>query len=200
MSRPIQIAIALLLFSFGLSFASLPLYKVFCQATGFNGTTMVHKDYAPPPEQTSRAAKRLITVEFSATTIGSLMWDFKPCQRKIVVTPGETALAFYKAKNLTHKPVIGMALYNVMPPEVGLYFNKIQCFCFEEQMLNPQEEVDMPVFFFLDPEYADDPRLRYVDKITLSYVFFESNSDIPEQYKQLYQMAMPTSRPPPQPV
>ncbi|XP_044245256.1 cytochrome c oxidase assembly protein COX11, mitochondrial isoform X2 [Ursus arctos] len=90
------------------------------------------------------------------------------------VVPGETALAFYKAKNPTDKPVIGISTYNVVPFEAGQYFNKIQCFCFEEQRLNPQEEVDMPVFFYIDPEFAEDPRMVNVDLITLSYTFFEA--------------------------
>uniref|UniRef100_A0A8C3LXJ8 Cytochrome c oxidase assembly protein COX11, mitochondrial n=1 Tax=Chrysolophus pictus TaxID=9089 RepID=A0A8C3LXJ8_CHRPC len=90
------------------------------------------------------------------------------------VVPGETALAFYKAKNPTDKPIIGISTYNVVPFEAGQYFNKIQCFCFEEQWLNPQEEVDMPVFFYIDPEFAEDPKMAKVDSITLSYTFFEA--------------------------
>ncbi|NXT82692.1 COX11 protein, partial [Zapornia atra] len=90
------------------------------------------------------------------------------------VVPGETALAFYKAKNPTDKPIIGISTYNVIPFEAGQYFNKIQCFCFEEQWLNPQEEVDMPVFFYIDPEFVEDPKMAKVDLITLSYTFFEA--------------------------
>ncbi|MBN3273895.1 COX11 protein, partial [Polyodon spathula] len=90
------------------------------------------------------------------------------------VAPGKTALAFYKAKNPTDKPVIGISTYNVVPFEAGQYFNKMQCFCFAEQRLNPNEEVDMPVFFYIDPEFDEDPRIARVDTITLSYTFFEA--------------------------
>ncbi|GAB5580885.1 cytochrome c oxidase assembly protein COX11 [Prionailurus iriomotensis] len=117
---------------------------------------------------------RIIKVTFNADVHASLQWNFRPQQTEIYVVPGETALAFYKAKNPTDKPVIGISTYNVVPFEAGQYFNKIQCFCFEEQRLNPQEEVDMPVFFYIDPEFAEDPRMVNVDLITLSYTFFEA--------------------------
>jgi cytochrome c oxidase assembly protein subunit 11 len=103
-----------------------------------------------------------------------MAWDFKPIQSEVKVAPGETVLAFYSAKNPLPVPVNGVATYSVMPFEAGLYFNKIQCFCFEEQRLNPNEAVDMPVFFYIDPEYAEDPRLENVDSIVLSYTFFEA--------------------------
>nr|KAF6415393.1 cytochrome c oxidase copper chaperone COX11 [Molossus molossus] len=117
---------------------------------------------------------RIIKVTFNADVHASLQWNFRPQQTEIYVVPGETALAFYKAKNPTDKPIIGISTYNVVPFEAGQYFNKIQCFCFEEQRLNPQEEVDMPVFFYIDPEFAEDPRMVNVDLITLSYTFFEA--------------------------
>lgn len=117
---------------------------------------------------------RIIKITFNADVHASLQWNFRPQQTEIYVVPGETALAFYKAKNPTDKPVIGISTYNVVPFEAGQYFNKIQCFCFEEQRLNPQEEVDMPVFFYIDPEFAEDPRMVNVDLITLSYTFFEA--------------------------
>lgn len=94
------------------------------------------------------------------------------------VSPGETALAFYTARNPTNQPVIGISTYNVIPFEAGQYFNKIQCFCFEEQQLNPNEEVDMPVFFYIDPEFCDDPKMEFVDEITLSYTFFEAKEGL----------------------
>lgn len=92
----------------------------------------------------------------------------------VQVTPGETALAFYRAENKTPHPVDGISTYNVIPFEAGQYFNKIQCFCFEEQRLNPGETVELPVFFYIDPEFTDDPKMEHVDLITLSYTFFES--------------------------
>lgn len=108
------------------------------------------------------------------------------------VAPGETALAFYTAKNPTDLPVTGISTYNVIPFEAGAYFNKIQCFCFEEQQLNPHEEVDMPVFFYIDPEIVADPKMEFVDTITLSYTFFESkdgfNLPLPPSYAKAHQL------------
>lgn len=116
--------------------------------------------------------ERVLSIKFNADLSASLMWNFKPQQYEIKVAPGETALAFYTAKNPTDRPVIGISTYNVIPFEAGQYFNKIQCFCFEEQLLSPHEEVDMPVFFYIDPEFADDPKMELVDEITLFvYVF-----------------------------
>lgn len=125
-------------------------------------------------ETMERVKNRVISVKFNADLAASMRWNFKPQQYEIKVAPGETALAFYTAKNPTDTPVIGISTYNVIPFEAGAYFNKIQCFCFEEQMLNPHEEVDMPVFFFIDPEFAEDPKMEFVDEIMLSYTFFEA--------------------------
>merc|ERR1711870_18333 len=94
-----------------------------------------------------------------------------------------TALAFYRAKNTTDRPIIGVSVYHMIPPEAGLYFNKIQCFCFDEQLINPNEEVDLPIFFFIDPMMGEDSRFDHIDKISLSYLFFESDSDLPEEYQ-----------------
>lgn len=99
-------------------------------------------------------------------------------QSHLQVFPGETALAFYTAKNPTDKPVIGISTYNVIPFEAGAYFNKIQCFCFEEQQLNPNEEVDMPVFFYIDPDICEDPKLEFLEDIILSYTFFEAKEGL----------------------
>ncbi|KAF4701727.1 Cytochrome c oxidase assembly protein cox11, mitochondrial, partial [Perkinsus olseni] len=107
----------------------------------------------------------------------TLKWDFYPEQRSVYVTPGETALAFFRAKNRTNKPIIGMSTYHMLPLEAGLYFNKIQCFCFDEQLLGPHEEVDMPVFFFIDPDIMDDRRMDTVDEITLTYLFGPTQSE-----------------------
>ena len=101
-------------------------------------------------------------------------WIFKPQQTEVVLTPGETALAFYTAKNRTQSSITGVATYNVFPPKAGIYFNKIQCFCFEEQRLRSEEEIDMPVLFFIDPEFLDDPAMDSVNSITLSYTFFRT--------------------------
>uniref|UniRef100_A0A8B9VLQ3 Cytochrome c oxidase assembly protein COX11, mitochondrial n=1 Tax=Anas zonorhyncha TaxID=75864 RepID=A0A8B9VLQ3_9AVES len=141
---------------------------------------MVGMSYAAVPaafafaQEMEAVKERVVKVTFNADVHSSLQWNFRPQQSEIYVVPGETALAFYKAKNPTDKPIIGISTYNVVPFEAGQYFNKIQCFCFEEQRLNPQEEVDMPVFFYIDPEFAEDPKMAKVDLITLSYTFFEA--------------------------
>uniref|UniRef100_A0A182MFD7 Cytochrome c oxidase assembly protein COX11, mitochondrial n=1 Tax=Anopheles culicifacies TaxID=139723 RepID=A0A182MFD7_9DIPT len=121
---------------------------------------------------------RVLKIKFNADIGASMRWNFKPQQTEIKVVPGETALAFYSAKNPTDHPVVGISTYNVIPFEAGAYFNKIQCFCFEEQQLNPHEEVDLPVFFYIDPEFIEDPKMELVDSITLSYTFFESKDGV----------------------
>ncbi|XP_024140849.1 cytochrome c oxidase assembly protein COX11, mitochondrial [Oryzias melastigma] len=157
----------------GLSYAAVPLYRLYCQATGLGGTAVAGHD-ADQVETMKPVRERVIKVTFNADTHASIQWNFRPQQTEIYVVPGETALAFYRAKNPTDKPIIGISTYNVVPFDAGQYFNKIQCFCFEEQRLNPHEEVDMPVFFYIDPEFDDDPRMARVDTITLSYTFFEA--------------------------
>lgn len=161
--------------TFGVSYASVPLYKVFCQATGFGGTTQEAsteraKHVAPVPGASA------VRVTFAGTVTDTLAWKFKPQQREIKVVPGETALAFFTAHNPTNKPVTGVATYNVTPAKAGIYFNKIQCFCFDEQRLKAGEEVDMPIFFYIDPEFADDPFMNDVKDICLSYVFFKAKN------------------------
>lgn len=149
-----------------LSFASVPLYRAFCQITGFDGTTM----RADKPAD--RVLKREITVRFDATVGQGLPWTFKPEQVSQTLHVGETGLAFYAAKNLTDRPITGRATFNVQPAKAGQYFNKIECFCFTEQTLKPGEEVSMPVTYFIDPAIDDDRGLDDVQTITLSYTFF----------------------------
>lgn len=161
----------------GLSYAAVPLYRMFCQAYSYGGTTSQGHD-AEKIETMKRRENRILKIRFNADIGASMRWNFKPQQYEIKVIPGETALAFYTAKNPTDHPVIGISTYNVVPFEAGQYFNKIQCFCFEEQQLNPHEEVDMPVFFYIDPEFCDDPKMEFVDTITLSYTFFESKEGL----------------------
>jgi len=120
---------------------------------------------------------KLITVRFDSTVGDVMPWSFVPTQLDVKVVPGETALSFFTATNHSDKAITGVATYNVHPPRAGFYFNKIQCFCFEEQRLLPGETVDMPVFFFIDPEWADDPQLAKVANITLSYTFFQTDED-----------------------
>lgn len=164
------------LFVFGLSYASVPLYKVFCSLTGFGGTTQVASE-EKARSITPLENGKIVKIYFTANVHSAMPWKFKPTQKEVKVVPGETALAFYTVKNTADFPVTGIATYNVYPPKAGLYFNKIQCFCFEEQRLDANEEIDMPVFFFVDPEFADDPAMESVNNITLSYTFFKTGEE-----------------------
>lgn len=158
----------------GVSYAAVPLYQVFCQVTGIGTGRAVADERTEHVVKMKRQTRRPIKVDFLATATTSINWDFTPTLNEMTVYPGETALAFFTAKNRTDRPITGIATYTVLPYEAALYFNKIQCFCFEEQRLNAQEEIDMPVFFYVDPEYLEDPRLEKVNTITLSYTFFEA--------------------------
>jgi cytochrome c oxidase assembly protein subunit 11 len=158
----------------GISYAAVPLYKIFCQMTGFGGTTQ-RADVFVADKLTPREDARPIRVTFDGGVSGTMPWTFRPQQRDLLIVPGETALAFFTAKNKTDKPITGVATYNVYPPKTGVYFNKIQCFCFEEQRLKANEEIDMPVFFFIDPEFCEDPSMSGVHNITLSYTFFKTD-------------------------
>lgn len=168
------------IFVFGVAYASVPLYKVFCQMTGFGGTTQRADDKNLATIKPVEGG-RVIRVDFSSNVHSAMPWKFTPTQPHVKVVPGETALAFYTVTNPTDKPITGVATYNVYPPKAGLYFNKIQCFCFEEQRLGPHEEVDMPVFFFLDPEITKDPAMDNLNTIMLSYTFFKTGDEEPDE-------------------
>ncbi|MBM1815186.1 cytochrome c oxidase assembly protein [Pseudosulfitobacter pseudonitzschiae] len=161
----------------GLSWASVPFYNWFCRVTGFGGT----------PGQVAEGVDHIldqeITVRFDASVDSAMPWEFKPVETKMKVRIGETALAFFEAYNPTDHPIAGSASYNVTPYSAGGFFNKIQCFCFEQQVLEPGERVQMPVTFFVDPEIVDDRDAKYVHTITLSYTFYEI--DLPEGYAAL---------------
>lgn len=150
----------------GLTAAAVPLYRLFCQATGYGGTTQ-RAEAAP-----DRQLERTITVRFNADIDPDLPWSFAPEQRQMEVRIGEQNLAFYGATNRSDHPIVGQATYNVTPFKAAPYFSKIACFCFDEQILQPGEEVDMPVSFYVDPGIASDPNTRDVHTITLSYTFF----------------------------
>jgi len=160
----------------GASYAAVPLYRAYCQSSGYGGT--VKEGHDAEKVETMKKEDRLLTIKFNADTAASMRWNFRPQQPSVYVYPGETALAFYTARNPTEKPIDGISTYNVVPYEAAPYFNKIQCFCFEEQRLNPDEEVDMPVFFYIDPDYVNDPFLENINEIMLSYTFFESKPGI----------------------
>ena len=151
-----------------LSYASVPLYKLFCQVTGYGGTT---QQVTSP---SSQILERKIKIRFDANTKPALDWNFQPVQTSMDISVGQNALAFYQAENIGKDPVVGTATFNVTPEKAGVYFNKIDCFCFVEQLLAPQEAVEMPVSFFIDPDIVNDPNLDDVTTITLSYTFFPS--------------------------
>jgi cytochrome c oxidase assembly protein subunit 11 len=153
----------------GLTFAAVPLYRLFCQATGYGGTPV--RAAAPSASTTDR----VISIRFDGSVSSGLNWSFSPVENRIDVKIGENRLAFYKAVNHSSRPVTGTATFNVTPEIAGSYFNKVDCFCFTEQTLAPGQAVDMPVSFFIDPAILEDPAVRGVAEITLSYTFFEVN-------------------------
>lgn len=159
----------------GLAFASVPLYQLFCQVTGFGGTTRVGE---APVKTVGQKQGRIITVRFDANVNSALPWQFKPLQKEIKVRVGDEVLAHYTAKNIGSDAVVGNATFNVTPFKAGPYFNKVECFCFSEQLLKPNEEIPMPVSFFVDPEIFDNPKTKDVHTITLSYTFFRAPEDV----------------------
>ena len=178
-NRRLSIILTFITFSMiGLSFASVPLYDLFCRATGFGGTTQQSNNL---PDV---ILDRVINIRFDASTNSILPWDFKPEQLEISMRVGETGLAFYRAKNNGNEPFIGTASFNVTPQKAGPYFTKIDCFCFTSQRLNPGQEIDMPVTFFVDPSIADNPNLDDVKTITLSYSMFEADAEEYEDYEK----------------
>lgn len=151
-----------------LSFAAVPLYRAFCQVTGWGGTTQVAEAEA------DRVLNRRVTVRFDASRAEGIPWEFKPAQVKQTLRIGETGLAYYEATNLSDEPVIGSATFNVQPAKAGGYFMKVDCFCFEEQLLEPGQTMMMPVTYYIDPAMDDERRLDDVREITLSYTFYRN--------------------------
>jgi cytochrome c oxidase assembly protein subunit 11 len=170
----------------GLTYASVPFYRIFCQVTGFGGYTQ-RADHAP-----SAALERMVTVRFNADVNVGLPWLFAPLQREVRVHVGETGMAYFRAQNMAGRRVTGQATFNVTPDKAGLYFTKIACFCFNEQTLEPGQSVDMPVTFFVDPKLASDPKMADVQTITLSYTFFRAVDD-GAQTSQLAKPAAPAN-------
>jgi cytochrome c oxidase assembly protein subunit 11 len=155
----------------GLSFASVPLYRVFCAVTGYGGTPQIGNEAAPG------AARQLITVRFNANTYPNLPWTFSAVQEEIRLPLGDDHLAFYTARNEASTPVTGVALYNVTPDKAGKYFHKTACFCFNQQTLAPSEQKQFPLSFWVDPAIAKDPNTSDIHTITLSYTFFRTLED-----------------------
>ena len=157
----------------GLSFASVPLYRVFCQVTGYGGVPQ-RAEKAP-----GKVLDRTVTIRFDGNVDSSLPWTFAPEQQTMDVKIGETALAFFKASNNSSVPVSGRAIFNVSPELAGRYFTKIECFCFKQQTLAAGQTVDMPVTFFVDPKFVDDEDTKDISEITLSYTFYRSGEPNP---------------------
>ena len=155
----------------GVSFAAVPLYDAFCRATGYNGTPMIG-GIAP-----ATGDARSVAVRFDANIHAGLPWRFAPAQPAMRVNLGDQGVAFYVAENLASVPVEGISTYNVTPEVVGRYFHKTACCCFEAQTLSPNQKVDMPLAFWVDPAIADDPNTRDIRTITVSYTFFRTMAD-----------------------
>lgn len=164
----LYLLISLTLTMLGLSFAAVPLYRLICQKTGFGGTPQVGLFNVEAP-----AVDHYVRVKFTATTHRDLPWRFIPKQHEVTVKIGEPKLVYYEAENRSHLPIIGMATYNVSPDKAGIFFGKIQCFCFEQQRLEPGQTLDMPVLFTVSPDMLKDPLTRDLKTLTLSYTFFE---------------------------
>lgn len=161
------IASSLIGLMLGLAFASVPLYRIFCQRTGFGGTPKVAPAYQGP------VGKKEIIVRFNADVNPELPWDFEPLQRQISLRVGAPGLAIYRARNKSSQPLTGWAVFNVAPDRAGPYFAKVQCFCFDEQTIPPGAIRNFPVSFYIDPAIEEDRSLKNVKTITLSYTFFK---------------------------
>jgi cytochrome c oxidase assembly protein subunit 11 len=173
----LALLLTIIILIIGLAYGSVPIYRIFCQLTGYGGTTQIGKELINlnVMDQQVVDSTKIINISFETTVYDNTQWKFTPCQKEVKVLPGQTALVFFKVENLTDKPVIGTATYNVIPAKAGLYFNKIQCFCFEQQQFNPKESIEIPIFFFLDPIWYKDKNINDVNNIVLSYTFFSNN-------------------------
>jgi cytochrome c oxidase assembly protein Cox11 len=166
----------------GITSYSVTLYRLFCQVTGANGTTQ------RAASDTAKLSDRMVTVLFDTNTAPGLPWRFVPLQRSVKLRLGQDTLVLFEAQNLSNRPIVGHATFNVTPEKAGIYFKKIQCFCFNEERLAPGATVQMPVDFFVDPGLGTDPSTTDVHEITLSYTFFESKR--PEQAIDLSRFAV----------
>lgn len=163
-------ALALAAAMVGLGFASVPLYRLFCQVTGFGGTTQVASE-SQAAGAAAGATGETMSIRFDGSTARDVPWSFKPVQATDTVTIGQRDMAVYVARNDGPTPITGTATFNVEPAQAGYYFNKVQCFCFTEQTLQPGEEVQMPVVYYVDPAILEDEFMADVEQITLSYTF-----------------------------
>jgi cytochrome c oxidase assembly protein subunit 11 len=157
----------------GMAYAAVPLYRLFCQVTGFGGTTQRVEQYS------DTVIDRQVTVRFDANVSGNLPWQFRPQQRAVTMKMGETVQVAYEATNPFDRPTRGRASFNVTPAMAGAYFNKVECFCFTDTELQPGETIEMPVVFFVDPAIDEVPELKNMTTITLSYTFFGIDGEEP---------------------
>jgi cytochrome c oxidase assembly protein subunit 11 len=167
-----QTLVALLMVAVGmvmLAYAAVPLYRLFCQVTGFSGTTMLAAS-APAPEA---VLNQMVTVDFDTKVAPGLPLEFHAEEAKVDMKIGENRLTFYRVKNTSDRPITVMATYNVVPHDLGAFLNKTECFCFENLTLAPYEDVQLPISFFIDPAVVENPYLKKIQRITLSYTFFE---------------------------
>ena len=177
--RTMLIAFGVALAMLGLGYASVPLYRLFCQVTGFGGTTQraTEAEASLAERQAASAGARTFSIRFDSNTASDMPWQFEPQQRTDRVSIGQRDMAVYIARNTSDEPITGMATFNVEPEQAGRYFNKIQCFCFTEQTLRPGQEVRMPVLYYVDPAVLDDPNMDGVEQITLSYTFHRAKPE-----------------------
>ncbi len=176
MRRDLIVAAACIAFfgsMIGVTYASVPLYKLFCQVTGYGGTTR------QADQASAKVLDRMITVRFDANVSSALPWEFQPAKREVTMRIGETVNASFIAKNIFGTSTRGKATFNVVPELAGSYFNKLECFCFTDTTLKPGEKLEMPVVFFVDPEIVNEPDLKDIKTITLSYTFFASKDETP---------------------
>ena len=166
------VLLAVLAFMIGLSYASVPLYRLFCEKTGFGGTTRKSSDQEAMTSAVSEA--RVMQLDFNTDIAPNLPWTFKPLQQKVEFKVGEPQLIFFEIHNKSNKPISGNSTFNVTPHEMGAYFVKTECFCYQEQTLAPNETVKLPVSFYIDPEIMNDKDLKDRHNVTLSYSFFKS--------------------------
>lgn len=155
----------------GMGYAAVPLYEIFCRVTGYGGTT---QRVGEAQAATIQATNRVMSVRFDSNVNSALPWSFKPENPVDRVSVGARDMAIYIAKNNSNRPVVGTATFNVTPVQAGKYFNKVQCFCFTEQLLKPGQTMRMPVLYYVDPAIMDDPETRDIEEITLSYTFYRS--------------------------
>ena len=161
----------------GLGYASVPLYEMFCRVTGFGGTTQVATE-AQANKAALAGVNRTISIRFDGSTAREIPWDFRPSQPTDTVRIGQRDIATYVARNRSNEPITGTATFNVEPAQAGKYFNKIQCFCFTQQTLQPGQEVTMPVLYFVDPAILDDEVIGDIEQITLSYTFHRAKDPV----------------------